>query len=251
MSITHAGCALAPNEKVVRVDASDFFGDHELQYRQAMHAYRKGEIPRASRLLEKVLHANPRHASAHNNLGLIHYDARQLVPAAEHFERASQLRPQDPTPLNNLGMTLEAGGRIEEAIGYYTQAHSMLPKHSLYLGNLLRARVRLGENTPELIEDLKYLAFIEVRPAWVTWVDEVLALRLNPSLDRGPAVDTDSMQASDSAPSLAPILSPEDALPREILREELPSEESLDSSTSSATKSTWRQLEEQLPVPRP
>ena len=40
-----------------------------------------------------------------------------------------------------------------------------------------------------MIDRLRYLAFIETRPDWVSWIDEQLAIHLNPTLDRGPAID--------------------------------------------------------------
>lgn len=266
------GCAFRPDGNLVRVRASDLLGNGEAQYDHAMRAYRKGETEKARRGFERVLRHHPRHASAHNNLGLIYYDARQLIAAAEHFDVAIDLLPDSPVPLNNLGMTLEAGGRVDEAIGFYVQAHEINPENPLYLGNLLRARIRLGEQSPELIEDLRFLAFIETRPEWVTWVDEMLALRMNPMLDRGPTLDEENpldgnrRRTNDPAPILKPeelpeasILEPIEPLgsqplsaPESFPRAEI-RELQLDGAAPGRPAEFWDQLNqsEALPVPQP
>jgi hypothetical protein len=74
-----------------------------------------------------------------------------------------------------------------EAIDLYAQASDLEPDNPLYLGNWLRARVRMGEFSEELIDLLEQLAFIETRADWLTWTDEQLAIYRNPVLDRGPA----------------------------------------------------------------
>lgn len=253
-----SGCAIRGDGNLVRVDASDLIGNGEARYRLAMHAYQKGELEKARRGLEQVVRSNPRHAQAHNNLGLIYYDLRRLSTAAEHFDFASQLLPSSPIPLNNLGMTLEAGGYVNEAMELYSEAHSIAPEHPLYLGNLIRARIRLGEHTPELIEDLKFLAFIENRPDWITWIDEQLALDFNPVLDRGPSVNENPLGSerpdrsedfNESSPLTAPVLTPEELelVPAEtngILQLESP-------YAPEQPGEIWEQLQNELPTPAP
>lgn len=236
-----SGCRLTPDGNVVQVELADVIGSGQVHYRQAMQAYRKGDVDRAMRLFEKTLRGNHKHASAHNNLGLVLYEQRQLAAAAEHFQFASELRPQDPKPINNLGMALEAGGRVHEAIELYSQAVAMNPNSPLYLGNLLRARVRLGEQSPELLDDLQYLAFIETRADWVEWVDEVLALHLNAALDRGPKVEDNPLQ-SENRESLAPVVSMEE-VQGEII--EAPAQ-----GESATPAEIWQQLQAELPSPR-
>lgn len=177
---------MSSKSDVVHVESPTIHGDGAAAYEQAMHAYRKGDVGRAIEKLELSIQLNPKRTAAHNNLGLLYYEQRKLVLAAQHFDIASQLSPSDARPLNNLGMTLEAGGRIMEAISFYEQASTLDPNHPLYLGNWVRARVRIGEDSELLGEQLSHLAFIESRPDWIAWVDEQLAIHRNPMLDRGP-----------------------------------------------------------------
>jgi hypothetical protein len=163
---------------------------------------KKGKSDRALELFERVLRANPQHGRAYNNAGLIHYEKRKLQLAAAHFSRASELLPNNPTPINNLGMTLEAGGRVEEALAYYEEAHYFAPQVPLYLGNLLRLRIKLGMVDDWTIQQLRELSFIEDRPEWIRWVDRQLALTLNPALDRGPnPADLNANRKPESAES--------------------------------------------------
>jgi len=156
--------------------------------------FQRGELDAAGNAFEQAILANPNNGTAHNNLGLVRYEQHRLFQAATHFETASELRPNDPRPLNSLGMTLEAGGKGLEALDYYLLAHEMDPIHPLYLGNVVRTRIRLGENDESVLAQLKQLRFIEDRPEWIRWIDRQLALELNPYLDRGPAVELASNQ---------------------------------------------------------
>ena len=122
----------------------------------------------------------------HNNLGLLHYEQGNYYQAVLAFEQAMDLMPQDPTVLNNLGLTLEAAGKIHEALDLYMQAAEMDPVNPNFLGNLVRLRVRMGDHDPSLVVQLQDLVLIETRPEWRRWADELLALRFNPILDRGP-----------------------------------------------------------------
>jgi len=182
------GCStFAPRHEVLQVASRGATERSSPLLKQALHQYQSGHLDVAAQKYEQALAIDPGVGTAHNNLGLIRYHQRRLVPAAEHFDRAIQLLPGDPRPLNNLGQTLEAGGRVMEAIDLYAQASDLEPDNPLYLGNWLRARVRLGEFSEELIALLEQLAFIETRADWLTWTDEQLAIYRNPVLDRGPA----------------------------------------------------------------
>lgn len=159
---------------------------------QAEHVFKKGlaqfesgNTERSMSLFERAIALDPTHGRAHNNLGLIQFERRRLAKAANLFHSAIEFLPEDPTPVNNLGMTLEAGGRVDEAIELYRQANMMDPSNPKSLGNLVRLKIRLGEEDELVRQQLMELAMIEHRPQWVRWVQDKLALDLNPMLDRG------------------------------------------------------------------
>ncbi len=107
---------------LVQVDSQDTLGESEQLMQQGLEMVHKGQLDQAVSLFEQSLSIDPNHAAAHNNLGIIHYRQRKLVPAASHFDTASQLLPDDPRPINGLAMTLECGGRFYEAIELYERA---------------------------------------------------------------------------------------------------------------------------------
>ncbi len=158
-----------------------------LHLNKGIRLYQHGKLSHATVAFHQAIDTDPSNGSAHNNLGLAYYEQRKLFLAATHFDTAAKLRPEDPTPLNNLGMTMEAAGKGFEAMDYYHNAHELDPLNPMYLGNLVRTRIRLGDNDESVIGQLKELLFIEDRPDWIAWINEQLALDLNPYLDRGPA----------------------------------------------------------------
>ncbi len=157
--------------------------DHQTK---GVKLFDKGKLQAAADEFQRAISFQHENGSAHNNLGLVYFQQRKMSEAAKEFEIAAQFLPEDPTPWNNLGMTLEAAGRGLESIEYYQHAYELSPEKSLYLGNLVRTRIRLGENDESVIAQLKELLFIETRPEWVSWITDQLALELNPMLDRGP-----------------------------------------------------------------
>ena len=165
--------------------------------RRGVKLFLAEELPAATEAFEKAVSLDPTNGMAHNNLGLIRFDERRLADAADHFNAAAEYLPQAATPLNNLGMTLEAGGRTSEAISYYERASMLEPKNPLYLGNLVRAKIRMGDQGDHVLSQLQTLAMIDNRPQWVQWVKDQLALDFNPLLDRGGDSVSENPLASD------------------------------------------------------
>jgi tetratricopeptide (TPR) repeat protein len=189
LTISVVGCAAIRDSGCDEIlsASSDSNLQSRIHHSKGVHLVEKGKILHAATAFERAIALDSANGSAHNNLGLVYFQQRKLAKAAAEFDIASQLMPDNPTPLNNLGMTLEAAGKGFEALDYYHQAHELDPLNPLYLGNFVRTRIRLEDNDDSLIAQLKELRFIEMRPDWVTWVDDQLALYRNPYLDRGPA----------------------------------------------------------------
>ncbi len=64
---------------------------------------------------------NPRDASAHYNLGLIHQTRGELDLARERFQRAIDIDPEELDAHYQLGRIARAQGRLVEAIGHFEQ----------------------------------------------------------------------------------------------------------------------------------
>ena len=189
MAAPVAGCAslIDRNESMIQVETSRDAVKARRLTLAGVKAMNTGHIDYAFDRFMEAVAADETYGPAHNNLGLLHYDHGELYDAVLSFERASELMPADPIVFYNLGLALEAAGRIHEAMDLYWQAVEMDPTNPNFLGNLVRLRVRLGENSPEVIAQLQDLVLIETRPDWRRWADRQLALEMNPMLDRGPA----------------------------------------------------------------
>jgi tetratricopeptide (TPR) repeat protein len=195
MVVMMVGCASlkGSREAIIRVDASRNPTEAARLTLVGVKALEHGEIDRATNRFLDSIAADDTYGPAHNNLGLLHYEQGNLYQAAMAFEKAMDLMPQDATVYYNLALTLESAGRTFEAMDLYHQAVEMDPVNPYYLGNLVRLRLRLGEDDPTLVQQLQDLILIETRPSWRRWADRQLALNLNHSLDRGPAApDFDS-----------------------------------------------------------
>jgi tetratricopeptide (TPR) repeat protein len=145
-----------------------------------------GDVDRATDKFLAAIAADETYGPAHNNLGMLHHEQGNLYQAVLAYEVAMELMPHDPIVLYNLGLTLETAGKVYEAMDLYWQAVEMDPANPNYLGNLVRLRLRLGEDGPDVVAQLQDLVLIETRPDWRRWADRQLALRVNPTLDRGP-----------------------------------------------------------------
>jgi len=141
---------------------------------QATEAYDNGDFEQAFALLHQALSADVMYGPAHNNLGRLYFLQGQHYRAAWEFQYAADLMPDHPGPKSNLGMVYEAVGKIDDAISQYETAYQLAPDNHIMLGNLVRARVRRGDRSPELIELISELALKDPRPQWQNWAHEQL-----------------------------------------------------------------------------
>lgn len=150
----------------------------------------KKQLSKAEFYFEEAIRADQCFGPAYNNLGLVFYHQHDFFEAARAFEAASEHLPNNPEPLNNLGLVMESVARPEDGIELYLRAHEMAPTNAEYLGNLVRARIRMKQIDDELLAQLHALLLFEKRTEWQDWAREQLALLHNPELDRGPAISS-------------------------------------------------------------
>jgi Tfp pilus assembly protein PilF len=136
----------------------------------------EGKDDKAREILEAALKSDPNYGPLHNNLGIVDYRQGRLYDAAREFDQAIRLMPTIAEPRNNLGMVMERVGRFDDAITCYTRAHDLQPDNAVYLGNLLRARVRRGDNDPAMRKLFEELITKDTRPDWQHWAREQVTL---------------------------------------------------------------------------
>ncbi len=186
--VTFAGCTSLKQagDSIVRVNATRNPAKAARLTHAGIKAFRIGAPDEALQKFTAAIAVDETYGPAYNNLGLLYYEQNNLYDAILAFEHAMDHLPSDPTVYYNLGLALEAAGKTHEAMDLYLQAVEMDPANPIFLGNLVRLRVRMGENDASLVAQLRDLVLIETRPAWRRWADGQLALNYNESLDRGP-----------------------------------------------------------------
>ena len=135
----------------------------------------KGDLCRAEQLLREALAIDARFGPAHNTLGTLYLEQGKHYFAAWEFEYARRLMPERVEPINNLGLVYESAGQLDRAIEFFEQAYAEAPLVPQYLGNLLRARVRRGDRTPDMIPLLNELVMLEPRAQWREWAQRQIA----------------------------------------------------------------------------
>ncbi len=143
----------------------------------AAYAIEAGDLEVAEDLLKEALTADVGFGPAHNNLGKVYLEQGKLYLAAWEFEYASKLMPYRPEPRNNLGLVLESVRKLDEAISQYEAAHRLAPDHPELIGNLVRAKIRRGDEKSVVRELLRDLVLKEDRPDWQAWAERELAMR--------------------------------------------------------------------------
>jgi tetratricopeptide (TPR) repeat protein len=89
--------------------------------------------------------ANPRNASAHNNLGIALRKTGNIAKAATHFRRATVLRPGHAEAHSNLGTALNELGQPTEAVPHLEKAAGLRPDFTDAHWNLALSLLSLGE----------------------------------------------------------------------------------------------------------
>lgn len=105
---------------------------------------RKKRHDEAVHHFQQALRLNPRHAPAHNNLGILFQRTGELRQAEWHFREAGNLEPKMGEAFNNLGVVLAELGDIRGALSAFSRAVELSPGDASAAGNLARAKGMLS-----------------------------------------------------------------------------------------------------------
>lgn len=137
-------------------------------FNQACEKFRQGDYDGALQGFQAVVEVNPEDVEALTYIGLIYLHKKQYDHSIANFEKAVKLKG-DASVLavawNNLGCALQAKGKLDEAIGAYTEAtrlNSKLSEAHFNLGNaiLLKATQMEGAGRVKEAAEL-YMRAIE------------------------------------------------------------------------------------------
>jgi tetratricopeptide (TPR) repeat protein len=133
-------------------------------------------------LFERALAVTEANWVAHNNLGLVLLEQRELAPAEQHFRAACAAHPRFPEARFNLGLTLQAAGRVAEAEGAWREALALQPGHAQSLVGLAALARNAGD--VERANELHQRAIDENPELGFPWAAFARALLEQGELDR-------------------------------------------------------------------
>jgi protein O-GlcNAc transferase len=96
-------------------------------FNAAVEQHQAGRWQEAERLYRQVLAAEPSHAGAINNYGLLLMQAGELDAAEHHYWQAIERQPNIADYFNNLGTVLVRRGRFSEALAAFDRALELRP----------------------------------------------------------------------------------------------------------------------------
>ncbi|MGE5453228.1 MAG: tetratricopeptide repeat protein [Acidobacteriota bacterium] len=103
---------------------------------QAMALHQQGRLDLALSAYQAILAAQPDHAEAHNLLGILHYQRKDMDAAVASLTRARDLDPNHAGIQTNLGNVLKAVKQYEAAVACYQKAIALKPGDSMAHNNL-------------------------------------------------------------------------------------------------------------------
>ncbi|MEO8242902.1 MAG: tetratricopeptide repeat protein [bacterium] len=135
-----------------------------------------GQHEAAAALYKPWFLKNQRDAAVVNLMGVLFKRAGRLPKAAEAFELARQLRPQDPSAWQNLGNVHEAMGEHGKAAATYRAALKIAPKSAELWRLLGREQATLGQYAEAMESLRRALALAPGTPAVFALMVQVLRL---------------------------------------------------------------------------
>ena len=168
-------------------------------YQEGLAALDRCQTGLAEQAFHQSLLADETFGPAHNGLGKIYFECGKLYQAAVEFDRARELMSERSEPINNLGLVYEEAGLLDKAVIQFEEANAVQPDNPIYLGNMIRARIRRGDRTSDLRAFLEHLVLIDDRSEWRAWAQKHLAFN---NIDEDYTLGySESFDASQATPS--------------------------------------------------
>ena len=109
------GLALKKESALLPKAAASSESQADALFKQAQESAARGDLDSAKEKVKQALQLDDRHAEAHNLLGFILGQQRELAPALVHLEKSVALRPESADAHYNLGVALWYSGSMERA----------------------------------------------------------------------------------------------------------------------------------------
>ena len=150
---------------------------------RAIAAWRQGDLPGAETGLRALIRAEPRHAAALANLGMVLCEQHRQQEGIPMLYQAVRIDPRMAGAHRNLGIALAQGGLLEEAKQHLEEALRLEPSDELY-ANLLPVWQQSCDwpALDHFVSELRTLAAQSPAAAWATRLSPYAATLL--PLDR-------------------------------------------------------------------
>jgi len=103
------------------------------------------ELPKAVASCQQAVRIKPSFAEAHHNLGIALREQGQLTEAVASLEQALRLKPDYAEAHNNLGIALQGQGKLAEAVVSFEQALRLRPDYAEAHNNLGNVLLEKGK----------------------------------------------------------------------------------------------------------
>ena len=117
----------------------------EKNFSLALQNHKNNNLKAAEKLYRETLKANPNHADAHSNLGILLNQLGEHQKAVSCYEKAIEINPSHANAYNNLGNTFNYLGEHQKAVGCYKKVVQINPNYAGPYNNLGDTFRELGE----------------------------------------------------------------------------------------------------------
>jgi type IV pilus biogenesis/stability protein PilW len=109
--------------KKIRTQASDAI----IHFNLGVEFHNRREILKAAQAYQKAIEIDPTYIEAYNNLGILYQEIGDLNKALEAYQKAIEINPRYEKTLNNLGILFLLTNRYNEAIEAFRKAIAINP----------------------------------------------------------------------------------------------------------------------------
>lgn len=183
LAITLTACGKARGPYTSTAEQRRDIAAAERIYQHAVQEIADRDFASAETLLREALTQDLYHGPAHNNLGVILLQQGKLYDAAEEFEWSRKLMPGHPEPRVNLAITLERGGRHQDALEAAQSALDVRPGHLGALKAVAWISIQEGQGDQSTLDHLDAIIARAEEPTWQSWARQErirLAAKLSP-----------------------------------------------------------------------
>jgi len=146
----------------------------------AKSLHRRGELTKARKLYERALDLKPDDPEALHYLGLLHHQQGKGAAAVDLMYRAVAARPDSPEFHCNLGMVLGRAARLQEALEILERALELKADYPEALDNRGLVLERLGKLDDAMADWQRAIALRPEFPAALTHLGKALVLKERP-----------------------------------------------------------------------